>query len=233
MKKKSLIMLICAALVLTSVAFGTIAYLTSQDDVTNTFTMGNVQIKVDENEVDENGDKVTDDDGNDVRTEDGNDYRLIPGKVYAKDPTVTVLAGSEDCYARMLLTYNKAAELDAILPADAAGVKPVYFVKDLNTTDWTQDAAPIVDDVNNTITFVFYYTNANTGNVAEGGDADNVLPALFTEIEVPGTVTGEQLQTLNGLEINAKGQAIQTTTFEADEAAAWAAFDAQNTPVNP
>ena len=40
MKKKSLIMLLCAALVLTSVAFGTIAYLTSQDEITNTFTMG-------------------------------------------------------------------------------------------------------------------------------------------------------------------------------------------------
>ena len=222
MKKKSLIMLVCAALVLTSVAFGTIAYLTSQDEITNTFTMGKVNITVDETEVDENGEPVVDDEGNTERTDEGNDYTLVPGKDYTKDPTVTVKAGSEDSYVRMLLTYNKAAALKAIFPAGDP-----YFVEDLNEDFWKLTDT-IEDSVNDTITFVFnYYDAENENSVVAGAAADYQLPALFTTIEVPGTVTGEELETLAGLTMNAKAQAIQVYSFEEDEAAAWAMFEAQ------
>ena len=45
MKKKSLIMLVCALMIVSSVAFGTIAYLTDRADVVNKFTIGNVDIE--------------------------------------------------------------------------------------------------------------------------------------------------------------------------------------------
>ena len=62
MKKKSLIMLVCALMIVSSVAFGTIAYLTDRAGVVNKFTLGNVDIVVDETEVDDEGNPVPDPD---------------------------------------------------------------------------------------------------------------------------------------------------------------------------
>lgn len=95
MKKttKALLMAACAlALVLTTV-MGTVAYLTSNDTVTNTFTVGKVKITLDEAKVDEYGAPI---DGAD--RVDANTYKLIPGHEYTKDPTIHFEAGSEKSY---------------------------------------------------------------------------------------------------------------------------------------
>ena len=226
MKKRSLIMLVCTALILSSIAFGTIAYLTAQDEVTNTFTVGKVSIKVDEAEVDADGKPVTDGNGLEIRT-DKNDYTLVPGKEYTKDPTLTVLKNSEDCYVRMLVTYNKAAELNALFPADSEGNKPLYMVEDLNTTDWKLTST-VEDAAANTITFIFNYFNTESQNgIALGSAADNVLPPLFETVKVPATLTGDQRATLEGLQILAKGQAIQVEAT-GSEAEAWQLFSVQH-----
>ena len=96
MKKttKALLMAACAlALVLTTV-MGTVAYLTSNDTVKNTFTVGKVKITLDETDVDEYGvaaEPAT-------RSNDGNEYKLIPGHEYIKDPIVHFAPGSEKSY---------------------------------------------------------------------------------------------------------------------------------------
>lgn len=81
-----------AALLVTASVMGTMAWLQDSDAVTNTFTVGNVTITLNEAPVDANGQAT---DGDRVQA---NAYKLIPGKTYDKDPTVTVEAGSEDCY---------------------------------------------------------------------------------------------------------------------------------------
>ena len=58
------------------------------------------------------------------------------------------------------------------------------------------------------------------------------LKALFTKFTMPGEITGEQLETIQGLEIVVEGHAIQTASFD-DADAAWAAFDAQYKAANP
>ena len=96
MKKKLLVILsavLGAILLVTGSIAGTIAYLTSQATVTNTFTVGNVTITMDEAKTDLYGVK----DGTN-REEDGNEYKLIPNHTYVKDPTIYVEANSEDCY---------------------------------------------------------------------------------------------------------------------------------------
>ncbi|MBE5794988.1 MAG: hypothetical protein E7323_09955 [Clostridiales bacterium] len=55
LSKRALIMICALVLATTASAFGTIAYLTSTAHATNTFTVGNVEIKLDETDVDENG----------------------------------------------------------------------------------------------------------------------------------------------------------------------------------
>jgi len=96
MKKAKKILVMVAALALTAAIAvgGTLAYLTSTTEtVENTFTVGKVKITLDEAVADEYG--VVED--YDDRT-DGNEYKLIPGHNYKKDPTVHVVAGSEECY---------------------------------------------------------------------------------------------------------------------------------------
>lgn len=94
MKKKTLALLLALVLVFGAAVGGTIAYLTdTTDPVTNTFTVGEVDITLDEAKVNEYG--VVDQNADRVKA---NNYKLIPGHTYAKDPTIHVAAGSEDCW---------------------------------------------------------------------------------------------------------------------------------------
>lgn len=90
--KKTLTVLLALVLVIAMSVAGTMAYLTSTDSVTNSFTVGNVAITLDEAPVDANGTATT---GERVKA---NSYKLIPGHKYDKDPTVHVASGSEDCW---------------------------------------------------------------------------------------------------------------------------------------
>lgn len=207
--KKTWWIAVCAVVLLAAVTAGTLAYLTDRDAVVNTFTVGDVQITLDEAEI-VNGQAT----GN--RTDKGNDYHLIPGKTYVKDPTVTVLADSETTYVRMMVTINKQAEPDAI-----------FATHDLELTDIFGGFDPhwVLNDVdrsdNATIVYEFRYDS-----IVTAGDTDLPLPALFTELKVPGEITREEMQTIADLKITVVGEAIQAETF-ADADAAWAAFDEQ------
>ena len=91
--RKILAMAACAILLVCISVGATVAYLTSTDSVRNTFTVGKVEITLDEAKTDING--VAD---NTVPRVVSNKYKLMPGHEYVKDPTVHVTAGSEDCY---------------------------------------------------------------------------------------------------------------------------------------
>ena len=126
--RKILVSLAALALVAAISIGGTIAYLTSNDEVVNTFTVGNVAIKLDEADVNTSGDllyKQADGTLGTTKTNEiadrvkANDYHLLPGHTYTKDPTVTVLAGSETSYIKMTVTFSKANELDAIFDPGA------------------------------------------------------------------------------------------------------------------
>ena len=110
MKKfKALLVVACALLLVAASVFGTMAYLTSTDTVTNTFTVGKVAIKLDEAKVNTDGTPVA----NAERVK-ANEYKLLPGHTYTKDPVLTVKGGSEDAYVRLLVTINKASALKEV-----------------------------------------------------------------------------------------------------------------------
>ena len=70
---------------------GTIAWLTDKTDaVTNTFTTANIDI-----DLTETWNAMADENSTDYDTWNA---KLVPGKEYAKDPKVTVNAGSEACW---------------------------------------------------------------------------------------------------------------------------------------
>lgn len=215
MRIKTLVLTLCLVIVVMSAAAGTIAYLTATDTVTNTFTVGNIDMTVDETDVDKDGKPVP---GATDRVEE-NEYHLVPGRTYVKDPTVTITKGSDECYVRMMVTINKIAELKAIFGED--------FLPESYVGGWDKNVWPCVsikDNGNNTATYEFRYFEAVDATAATEAV---VLDALFDSITVPGEVTGEELQTISDLKIEVVGHAIQTATFEESADAAWAAFDAQ------
>lgn len=94
---------------------GTIAWLTATTaPVTNTFTVGDINITLTE---------TLKPDGTTLAPNEKWEAKLIPGKEYSKDPKVTVLANSEDCYLFVKVTEP---ELTGIL---------TYT---LNTAGWTE-----------------------------------------------------------------------------------------------
>lgn len=106
-KKKVFVTVLCAAALVVASVLGTMAYLTSQTEtVTNTFTVGNVEITLDETDVTPMGVKDTD-----ARVK-GNEYKLIPGHTYIKDPTVHVDTDSEESWL-FVKVDNGISDLEA------------------------------------------------------------------------------------------------------------------------
>lgn len=199
MKKKILKVLAlvaCAVLLVVGSIAGTLAYMTSQDSVTNTFTVGNVKITMDETDVDAYGVK----DGN--TPVKANTYKLIPNHTYVKDPTIHVAVGSEVCYL-FVRVDNGIADIEA--------TGDTTIAKQLEANNWVSlgnniyylavavDARNAAQDVAVFNTF----TIASTANVTVDADTDNV--ADYT------TAT-----------VNVTAYAVQADGF-ATPAAAWAA----------
>lgn len=241
-KTKALLMSLCAVLLVAASVLGTMAYLTDSKDVKNTFTVGNVAIKLDEAKVDEKGTQVVDKDGNPVARVTENEYKLLPGHTYVKDPTVTVLKPSVASYVRMKVTFNNASQIIAMctdpeyadevtgvenafplirmvnfVEANAAKWDGIIPDNDVETEDML-DNPKYFDAKNDTLTYYFYYTETVAAPAA-----DVKLATLFDSITVPQWVTGDQLAKLDGFQITAVAEAIQADSF-ADADAAWAEF---------
>ena len=96
--KKQKIMIAAVVLLLVFMVGGAIAYFTDKDEVTNTFTIGNVDITLTEPSwVAENG------------------QNIVPGKPIAKDPTVTVASTSQDAYVFLKVEVPCKADNSAVL----------------------------------------------------------------------------------------------------------------------
>lgn len=79
MGRKAIVVLSLMMVLVLAAVGGTVAWLTdSTDAVTNTFTVGDIDITLTETT--------------------GSSYHIVPGQDINKDPKVTVTAGSEKCY---------------------------------------------------------------------------------------------------------------------------------------
>ncbi len=99
---------------------GTLAWLKDETEtVTNTFTTSGIEIKLEEQTI---------------KTEDQNDYhfQMIPGWTIKKDPKVTVVSGSEDCYLFVKVEGTNASIQQNSNGTYSLGEYIVYAVKE----DW-------------------------------------------------------------------------------------------------
>lgn len=147
---KPLVLVLSVILVISCVVGGTLAWLTAQTDaVVNTFTTSGIDITLVEKEGGEN-----------------HEFKMIPGHTIAKDPKVTVEAGSEDCF--LFVKLEESSNFKSFM---------TYEVAD----SWTQ--VPNVDGV--------YYREVTAINVDQAFDVlkDN-------QVSVSDTVTKEDMSNL-------------------------------------
>lgn len=210
--KKALLLALCAVLLVAATVMGTMAYLTATDKVENTFTIGKVAIKLDEAKANADGTLVEGADR--VKA---NEYKLVPNHVYAKDPTVTVLKGSEPSYVKMTVTFTKAKELDAIFAPNGADLITIFMGYD--ETAWLAKGST-KNETENTRTYEFWYKDA-----VDAPTDDVALKPLFSDIAVPGEITNTQLASIDGMKITVNAYAIQADGFSDSQDLAWAAYD--------
>ncbi len=207
MKKSTKVILLtmCAVALVVGTLFGTLAYLTDTEAVTNTMTVGKVGLSLDEAKVNEYGEAL-DASGNKVtEIEDAkrvveNDYKLIPGCTYTKDPIVHVDADSEDSYIFVKIV-NEIAAIEADTKIEAQ----------LLTNGWTKLVG--VDGV--------YY------QVYTKNQADKNLE-VFENFTIAGTVDNNTLATYAGKTIVVTAYAVQKAGFDTAEAAWDATFGASS-----
>lgn len=210
--RRALMLAACAVLLVCLSVGATLAYLTSSQTVTNTFTVGDVEIILNEAPVGDNGKKT---DGARVQA---NEYHLLPGGTYDKDPMVTVLADSEECYVRMLVTAPVAA-LKATFPqakySDYYGEDGTFLLQVL-VEGWNGNVWKFEKVDGDEYEFRYFET-------VKKANADQPLAPLFTQVVVPGAVSDELLASLDKTQIVIVAQAIQAANFD-DEDAAWEAW---------
>ncbi len=230
--KKILALMLCAVLLIGASVAGTLAYLTSQDEVLNTFTVGNVTIELHENDYD-----------NDNNNKENKYEDVIPGLLYEKEPVVTVKADSADCYVRAKVTvtipgWNKDSNATGTFDQFVNNFDSNYIRNDLtstvgfNTNSWTP-SEPTVDMVEKTIVYYLNYKNTDNTSVVKSSADDQPLPALFNDIYIPSELDSTTLPYLENMTIKVEAHAIQAEGFEASdgksaEQNAWYAFDSQN-----
>lgn len=191
--KKTLTVLLALVLVIAMSVAGTMAYLTSTDTVTNTFTVGNVKITMDEKDTDHDNntaDNVAQPDGS-VRDK-ANSYKLIPGHPYTKDPTIHVDANSEECWLFVQVTNEIAA------------------IEDQTNTVASQMTAKGWSLVTGETNVYAYRDKVSAGSSV----------VVFDGFTIAGDVNNTTLATYSGKTIVVKAYAVQAEGF-ATSAAAW------------
>ncbi len=214
-KKRFVAILLCVTLVALAAIGATFAYLTDTKTVNNTFTMGNVAIKLDETNVnDPTGDRVT-----------SNAYSVYPGAVVTKDPIVHN-TGKNAAYIRATVNVSNWMNLCAAYYPESGFefTKPGYE-KSLELLVGTLGEGWSVVGVEAGDTFTIGQFDAKfilkyDGALASGADTT----AMFQTVTIPTGIDNASTDSFSGVKVVA--QAIQADGFDTWEAA-FAAYDAK------
>ena len=255
-KKRFVAILLCVTLVALAAIGATFAYLTSTDSVTNTFTVGNVKIKLIESSLHRenagvaNGATSDSELWSDVeKLGTGNTSKYKAGDTFYTDAQIEADAAEYKCENVKLLpgeSYHKMPYVKNIGTEDAYIRIRVMIPADLDTA--ILNSSMYTSTAMNNKEFTMAYDNS--GKVERGGVKYNVY--TFTRIDplaagkmtywnVWGTIhmdpdtTGEELAEFFGegkpyangvFPVLVEADGIQSDGF-ADATAAWAAFDKQ------
>lgn len=219
MKKKIFALVLCVALLAVAIVGGTLAYFTDTKAQTNTFTAGNVAIKLDEAvvESDANGNLVAK--GND-RTTEAQTYKLYPGMTVAKDPTITV-TGTEDAYIGAIITVT--GDVSELIGTQWGNID---ITKDNLVSGGIANASTQVSNWNglamvyeNTDCVVYQDYSDAENNVwkiyvfVKNAKSTNDTVVLFDKLTISAAYTNEQMAMLNGMTVSVAAYAAQEHGF--------------------
>lgn len=215
MKKKILALSMCIALAAIAIVGASLAYFTDTKTATNTFTMGDVQIKLDETNVnDPKGDRVT-----------SNVYNVYPGAVVTKDPIVHNI-GKNGAYIRATVNVSNWMNLvgayypdfKETFPNDGYKAALNLLVGELGE-GWSVvgvEAGDVFTIGQFDAKFILKYD----GVLASGTDTT----AMFQTVTIPAGIDNANADSFD--EVKVVAQAIQADGFDTWEDA-FAAFDAK------
>jgi predicted ribosomally synthesized peptide with SipW-like signal peptide len=211
MKKIKSALITAIALILTCVISiaATYAYLYDKSEtVVNAFSVGSVQISLDEAKVNEYGQPV-DENGNEVDLKDAprvtnNEYLLIPGRQYTKDPTIYVEGGSKDCLVFVLMYIPQSIQ-------DVINYEQDVKINQIEKNNWTASytGGCIPNDVENANDYELFVYNG----VVPASEEDTKLP-FFSTFKVDESVPKNQIAQVNLDEIRITAFAIQNEGTE-------------------
>ena len=227
--KKILTLCLVAALALTAIG-GTLAYFTDTDENANVFTMGNLDIVLDEAEVTRDGDEWT---AGNERVQENKYEAVFPGAVLPKDPTVHNV-GSYGAFVRVKVTVVNGMTMLPMYAKDDTLTDDLYndcfmaMVGELgegwSITDGitAAEAMEAIMEGNTDATFVITYANELA--------AKDDTTAVFQTITLGADWDQDDARLVSlqktGFEVNVIAEAIQADGF-ADVTAAFAAYDAE------
>lgn len=168
--KKKIVLIAMVVLVLTlSAAVGTtVAWLVdTSEPVENTFTVGDINIELKETT--------------------GSDYKIVPGSSQAKDPTVTVKAGSEKCYVYVLIDNT------VVLGGETVATPNL-------SSDWSEVAS------SDTKTLYCYNKPVDLSN-----SDDDLSLTVFTQVDYADSIEKDDITTLTGKKIIVTAYAHQAS----------------------
>lgn len=219
---KTVSILLVLVLLLGLAVGGTVAWLATESaPVVNTFTFGDINIKLEESDIDGDNDKLA------------NTYKLIPGQtIDNKDPKFTVIGGSEACWVFVKLEESGAGTVtNSVTGADDSTSFGDFLEYNVDHTFWKE--LPSADGV--------YY------GIVPMSDTDTELYVLDgNRVTVKDTVTKEMVNKLTEYpKLTITGYAVQYTAADdsskteiENAEAAWVlagtkGVPPQNPPVTP
>ena len=213
--KKTIAIVALVVLVAVASVLGTLAYLTSTAKVENTFTMGDVKIKLDETDVkNPKGNRVTE-----------NDYEVYPGAVVTKDPIVHNV-GANGAYIRATVNVSNWMNLVAAYYPDFKETFPNEgYRAALNLLVGELGEGWSVVGVEAGDVFTIGWFDAKFILKYDGvlGSGENTT-AMFQTVTIPAGIDNANTESFNSVKVEA--QAMQANGFDSWEAA-FAAFDAK------
>lgn len=214
-KKRFVAILLCVTLVALAAIGATFAYLTDSKTVNNTFTMGNVAIKLDETNVnDPEGARVT-----------SNAYNVYPGAVVTKDPIVHN-TGKNAAYIRATVNVSNWMNLVGAYYPDfkyTFGQEGYKAALNLLVGELGEGWSVVGVEADDTFTigqfdakFILKYEGALAAK------ADTT--AMFQTVTIPAGIDNANTDSFK--EVKVVAQAIQADGFDTWEAA-FTAYDAK------
>ncbi len=198
MKKKILSICLVAVIAVLAITGASLAYFTDNEQKVNTFTLGDVKIKLEESNWPTN-----------------DRFDVVPGVAYQKNPVVKNV-GKNTAWIKVDVTLSDAkAFIKAVnnhFELAEFKLESIFTVDSEFDDKWKLVAQPELDEENDTLTYSYYYLNRLEKNQNTG--------SLFSEVTIPKQFNNADMKEIGpDFTITVTAHAIQDEPFEnVDEA---------------